>query len=410
MVTGAVLRFARKAALVGACAVTLGLVGCSPPPPPELADLQVADDTALGDAIAAFSLSRQSVDFIGGTSTGFIGLIDADGTLRTIRTAGMDNGQLDWSAAGLVFADVGDDYHLAETLTRIESPKTNLQQAIFAADDGGTLGLYNDGFTDDGYASQLVTTKSGHAVLDEVQGNYLVTGLCDGRIVGLSEPTGPYAAQAEASGIPMLGDFEFRSQMLSRIGTAPDGREEVVAIAETDEGSQFASDAPCADGKLVHLATLRPDLHSQVPVVRVWEIATGALEQHEIRLAKGVQSLVNDDLGFEFDGYTRASLRGGQLDWVAIDGRVMSTDTTTGMTTERFTLADDGYDPKNPLRAIEFTASTLQVLTVDTASGIARFVIYDRDNGDETVRFDIPGVAEAVDSGIVLRDLAVAPE
>ena len=87
----------------------------------------------------------------------------------------------------------------------------------------------------------------------------------------------------------------------------------------------------------------------------------------------------------------------------------MSTDVTNGATEELFTITPDGYDPENPTRAVEFTSTTLEVLTVDTAGMIATHVSYDRDTGDELARFEVPGIAESIEAGFVLRDLAAPP-
>ncbi|MFB9775697.1 hypothetical protein [Brevibacterium otitidis] len=401
----------RRALIASVAALGLGFSGCTPPTPSGLADNQVANtEVSLGNSVAAFYLSRQSAGFTGKAGDGFVGLIDPKGNVSALRTSGMDNGQLDWDETGIVFADTENDYHLADTLTKTKSPKTNYQQAIFSTGDGGSVGLYNDGFTEEGYVEQLVTTASGKAQMNEIEGNYSVTGMCDGGIVGTAEPSGPYARQAEAAGYTLMGEYELQSQMLAQLGAEAGNKEQVISIQAIDEGSQFSSDAPCANGRLYHLASLVPDGDTRSLALRVWDIDSGDFEQHALTLPDGTEPLLVNDLGFEIDGYDRASLRGDRFDWVAIDGRVMSTDTSDGTTTELFTLEADGYDSENPVRAVEFTDTTLGVLTVDIEAQMAHFVAYDRENGKETVRLKVEGIAEALEAGLVLRDMSVAPK
>lgn len=392
-------------------AMIIGLTGCTPSSPPSMANNQVSEsDVSLGESIAAFYLSRQSAGFTGETGDGYVGLLAPSGEVSVLRTSGMDNGQLDWNEAGLVFADTGHDYHLADSLTKTKSSKTNFQQAIFATDNGGSLGLYNDGFTDEGYVDQFVTTSSESAQMREVEGNYSVTGLCDGNIFGTAEPSGPYAKEAEQAGHTLMGDFELRSQMLAQLDPGSQQKERVISIQTVDEGSQFSSDAPCENGQLFHLASLVPDSHTRSLALRVWNVDTGDFTQHPITLMPGTEPLVNNDLGYELDGYDSASLRDGRFDWVTIDGRVLSTNIIDGATEEIFTLAADGYDPENPLRAVEFTQTTVEALTVDSSAGSASFVVYDRETGQELDRLDVPNISEALEAGLVLRDMAVLPK
>lgn len=373
-------------------------------------DVVDGQEMSLEGSVAAFYLSRQSRDFRDSGPNGYLVLVDEEGKLRALETSGMDNAQIDWSEHGLVFADAANDYHLQDSLRAMPSTKTNFQQAMSGLGAGNSLGIYNDGFSETGYTEQAVASSADGSELREVEGYYQVTGYCDGTLVGLAEPTGPYAKEAARLGHTTMGEYSYRSLMLSRLSGTPSGAEHVAGIREVDESSQDATDAPCLEGKLHHLATTYGTGDTPKPVIRSWDVETASFTQHEIVLSPGTAALEIGDLEFQNQGYSRESVRDGNLDWVAIDGRVMSTSLETGRTTVLFALAADGYDDRSSQNSIEFTPTSLAVMTTSPDGKAVSFVQYDRTSGQELRRLELPAVAKALGTELVLRDLAVRPD
>lgn len=392
-------------------ALVSGLSACTLSAPAELRKYIVsADDLALDDAVAAFVMGRQAAGYTGNTGNGYVVLIGESGEPRVFPTAGMDNGQLDWNDHGLVFADTEYDYLLDEKLTKVASPKTNYQQAMHVLDDGTSVALYNDGFTDDGYVEQLVATANDTSALHEVEGYYAVTGLCDGVLYGLAEPLGEYAPAAESEGLAPQGGFGFTALMLSRLSPVPEGRESVVGISGVDDSEQGASDAPCADDTLYHFATRYDSEGNGTPVVRQWDIMTGAVTQHDIT-SHAVSDVLEGEYGFEIEGLSRHSLQDGKLDWVSTDGRVLRTNPDTGSTEELFTLDNEGFDVSSSVRSIEFTPTRLVTLTTSADGTAVTYTEYDRFSGERLLRHDLSALADPIiDGGLVIRDVAARPD
>ncbi|RAX49041.1 hypothetical protein DQ353_11980 [Arthrobacter sp. AQ5-05] len=401
----------RKARLFLPLMLVLATTGCGLPGTEPLKKAVVdGQEMNLEGSVAAFYLSRQSREFRRSGPNGYLVLVDGDGELRALETSGMDNAQVDWSEHGLVFADTANDYHLQDTLRAVPSTKTDFQQAMSGLGAGKSLGLYNEGSSENGYTEQAVASSADGSTLRDVKGFYQVTGYCDGTLVGLAEPTGPYAQEAARLGHTPMGEYSYRSLMLSRLSGTPDGAEDVVGIREVDESSQDATDAPCVEGKLHHLATTYDTAGIPKPVIRSWDVATASFTQHDIVLSPGTPALEHGDLGFQNQGYSRESVREGNLDWVAIDGRVMSTSLGTGRTVVLFALAADGYADRSSQNSVEFTPTSIAVMTTGPDGRTVSFVQYDRTTGEELRRFELPAVAKALGTGLALRDLAVRPD
>jgi len=335
-------------------------------------------------------------------------LANAEGNLQVFETSGMDNAQMDWTRDGLVFSDKDNDYHLSDSLSITPSAKADFHQAMLSTGGGGSIGLYNDGFAEEGYVEQVVSTVGGAAAKHEVEGFYQVTGFCDGELYGVAEPSGKYAARAAELGEQALGDYGYRVLMLSRL-TGPEGGEQVVNVAPVVESNQSASDAPCSGGILHHLASLYGSDGHVVPAIRSWNTETGELRQHLLKTVQGTEPIEVGDTGYEV-GYTRGSLSDGSLEWVSSDGRLLATEVSSGRTREVFTLAEGGFDPGVSSRSVEFTQSTLTVATDPGNGQDFDLMRYDRRTGEQIFRLTLPEIREALAQGLVLRDLAVAPE
>lgn len=393
-------------------ALGLTLTACSLTQHPVEEHLVDASELQLGDATVAIFMNTD--DYDASNFHGYLVLIDDDGTMRSFATDGMWQGLLDWSSAGLVFTDHGADYHLSDTLTVTDSEKPTLQQTIRATDDGGSIALYNDGHVEDGYAEQLVTHTPQGSRVAQVEGYYQVTGFCDGELFGLAEPSGPYVTQAEQEGLAGTGNFGFTSLMLTQLSGTASGTEELVGMQEVTESDQLATDAPCASDLLHHLAAHYPSGGQEVVVLRSWDVETGTHVEHELTFTGGTVPPKSEDYGFESLGYDRNSLRDGALEWLTIDGRILSTDIETGETSELFELAQAelvqaDFDPSTWERIVEFSADTVSVLTYQLDGGYADIVEYDRATGAVISQLDLSDLGETIQDGAFITDFATKP-
>lgn len=372
-----------------------------------------AENASMGNAIAAFYLSRSSsgTGFSMMDANGYLGLLDKEGSVRLLQTSGMDVGGVDWNESGLVFADTENDYHLADMLTTIASPKVNLQAALFATAGGGSVGVYNDGYDDDGgYTEHVVTVTEGRSQSRAVEGYYTVLGLCGETIYGLTEPSGPYLQKAESEGHSVMGEYGFRTLVLTQLNGTARGAEQPVSFQSVDESNQTSSDAPCSGGVLHHLSTVYQEDGATSLAYRAWNVETGEVTQRPITVTAGTRELTETYIGYEDGGYGRQSLRGDYFDFVTADGRVMSTNTSTGDTKELFTLADSGMEVGEFDRAITFTPSTLATMTASAEASTATYIEYNRLTGEVLRTHHLPDITRLVSSGLTLRSLATRPD
>lgn len=396
----------------GAVLATLfALTGCFQAPPHAPQALEPHDSVSLGDAVVATYLSPQWREFENGRSVGYVALANEQGDVRFIETSGMDNGNLAWNEQGLVFADVDNDYQLADTLRTIPSPKVGQQQSMAAHPDGTFTGLYNDGFTETGYVEQIVTTGQTGAALHEVEGYYQVVGNCDGQLFGVAEPLGKYATETEAL-YPdaQPGEYGFTMLMLAQLSGTADNAERVVKISQVDDSDQGAVDAPCRDGKLHHLATTYGASGANTPVLRTWDTATGNLTQYALVGAAGSPAIEVGEYGY-YEFPTAHSLRGTQLDWLGLNGTVYTTALDTGVTTSLFSIETYELDPAIYMPSITFTERSLAVLTWDSERGKVHFAEYDRETGQPVHEVELPAVARVLlgNGQLVMRGIAVRP-
>lgn len=83
----------------------------------------------------------------------------------------MDMCSIAWTEKGLFFSDMKTDYLLdGNGMKSFENAKTDSQYAMLATTPDTVVGLYNLGFSDVGYTTQVVTTTSSGSSLAEVEG------------------------------------------------------------------------------------------------------------------------------------------------------------------------------------------------------------------------------------------------
>lgn len=365
-------------------------------------------DVALGDAVLAMYLSPQSYSFANGYDTGYVVLVDADGTVRTLVTGGMDTGLLHWSEDGLFFADPERDYLLtADGLTTTASPKTNAQVSLHRV---GTrhVAVYNDGFTEQGgYRTELVVHEGGRSELAPHEGMPWTVARCGDQLVGIQEATGPLERE-----YPPDGDG-IRPRLLVRLWP---GTPDVLARvpATHDEPLDGAPDAPCLDG-VVHVLTYRPygepdadGVRARRHVVLAWDTVSGDLDHHELVDEAG-EPLALDGDATSFAQYGADSLVDGELRWFGPDGVVRGTDLATGRTRELVATTSRVDDTNSAVAVLsERDAFVLDVPDDDLAQDmvLTRYPL-DGDEPAEVLR--VAGVNAERTVHLVLRGIAIAP-
>lgn len=366
------------------------------------------DEAALGDAVLAMYLSPQSSSFARGRDTGYVVLVDADSTVRTLATGGMDTGLLHWSEDGLFFADPERDYLLtADGLTTTPSPKTNAQVSLHRI-GSRHVAVYNDGFTDEGgYRTELVVQERGRAELAPREGMPWTVARCGDSLVGVQEATGPLEREypPDAEGI--------RPRLLVRLW--PGNPEVLAAVPAThDEPLDSATDAPCLDG-VVHVLTHRPygepDADGVRPrrhVVLAWDTGSGELTYHGLVDEAG-EPLALDEEATTFAQYGADSVVDGELRWFGPDGVVRGTDLATGRTRDLVATTSRVDDTNSAVAVLtERDAFALDVPDDDLAQDMV-LTRYPLDGGEPEEVVRVTGVNAERTVNLVLRGIAVGP-
>lgn len=383
------------ASLALVCLVALPLVGCS-----GAASFGAPPDR-LGDAEYALYFSAPSPDLDGTDGRGRVVLVDGDGSVSVIPTAGMDHAQPVWTEDGLFFSDLHRDYVLGNAgLTVIESAKTDSQYAMQAITPSTAVGIYNLGFSDDGgYTSQVVVTSGDARTLTEVEGGYYVTANCEGAIYGVGAATGPYSA---------TGDPDTEPVMLNQLTGTSDGRERNIGLSTQARDNAMWADAPCENGTIYYLSdSVGGGLGAQVqPVLSMWDVATG--EYRDLPLtAEGLdEPLIRSD-GIGAPQVTGDSIRDGSLQWFGVGNAIMSTDLESGRTQTLFEV-DGVTDEVESSRAL-FLEDDVVVMVDSDGSTPYELVRYHRDTGEELSRTTLDAPAKDVSAGLFLRGFAVRP-
>lgn len=397
-------RNSARIALATACTLTVGslLSSCvvPEPPTPELDELQ------LGDTVVALALSPRA-DGVAADQSGYVVLVQPDGSIEVIETSGMENAQLDWTADGLIFADTQYDYFLADSLTRIPSPKTNFQEGLFGmrSSDGQPtiVGVYNQGQGEDQfeYVNETVVSTADSADHSEIEGAYFLVGRCDDRVAGVGQTSGEYLQGEYRS-----DDWFERTHMLAWLTGTDDGQEDVVSVKVGPVSGIAADDAPCVDNTLFYLAEFTdagggPDL-----ALHAWNLDSGERQELPIRDESGLA--LNDQEALPYSQYGSSSIRNGNLEWMDGVGRVWQTSLESGVTTMLFQVE---MEPLTRWTLVEFSESNLLVVRNDNDGEKLELITVDRNTGKELESIEIDDwVFDQMASNIVhLYSIAVPP-
>lgn len=332
--------------LAAVAAATALITACSNPLEQTTVFKQAAVDkekVQLGDTVIAFTVGpsnhEMSSSFNADDHPGYVVLIDDRGNVSTIETTPTDLASLAWNERGLHFADDQHDYRLdAAGLTVVDNPKSYWQNLMFALDTGETVGVFNDGHTEDGYANQVAVTAGEHSETYAVEGNYFGGADCNGQVFGLAADPGTHATEAAALPGMRSDDATATPHMLARLyPPSSSGREEVIAWRDAFDVTVSGA-LPCIEDELVFLAADKNAEGNVQAAVVSWNVDTG--ESRSVPVSFTDTAPLDPYIVSSAD-YNALSLADGRLSWVADDGRVFTTDVETGATEAMF---DTGLD------------------------------------------------------------------
>ncbi|SMD19952.1 hypothetical protein [Lentzea albidocapillata] len=409
------MRLPRLAAL--AAGAVLALTACTTPDGAAKAQIIKPAEAKLGDTVLAFYLSPDSET---GTSKAenlpaYLVLVQADGSKKLIETSGMREPHIAWSGRGLFFSDDTRDYILGKDgLVSFENKKSSLQQSAFALpDDKGFVAVYNEGFSesDSGYTNQVAVTTSAGSQLYQVEGNYYMNALCGGVLNGIATQAGTHLpASADVPGMRSKVDTAAEPELLSQLYPATEGREKVLAWRAAFDAGDHNRHVPCHNGVVTFLSDYADADGKPHMTIVSWDTRTGKYTERPLVDAqkRPINEELSDPETFSQKSYDARAVRDGQLEWLAGDGRIMSTDIASGVTVPRF---DTGLaSGVNSSSQAAFTEQSIHLIqeTFDGKTPI-RIKRFDRATGDLVTEIAVPGLTEQLGLEFNLRSIAVPP-
>lgn len=405
----------RLAALTALAVLTL--TACTTPDAAPKAEIVKPDKAELGETVLAFYLSPDTDAATAETKRrpAYLVLVQADGGKKLIETNGMREPHIAWSSQGLFFSDDTRDHILGEDgMTSFENKKSSLQQAAFALPgDKGFLAVYNEGFSENesGYTNQVaVTTKAG-SQLYQVEGNYYMNALCDGVLNGIATQPGTHVqASATVPGMRSKVDTAAEPELLSQLYPATGGREKVLAWRAAFNAGDHNRHVPCHNGVITFLSDYTDADDRPHTTIVSWDTRTGTYTERPLVDARNrpITENLADPETFSQKHYDARSTRDGHLEWLSGDGRIMSTDMASGITTPRFDTGLASSATSSSQAA--FTEQSIHVVqeTFDgrTPVKIKRF---DRATGALVSEIAVSGLASQLGLDLNVRGIAVPP-
>ncbi|MGW4129457.1 hypothetical protein [Amycolatopsis japonica] len=381
------------------------------------AEMHIADPDVvkLGETVVAFYLSPDtSVDKpTEEQQPAYLVLVQADGGTRLIKTSGMAEPHIAWSNAGLFFSDDTRDYILGKGgLVRFENKKAGHQQSAFALpEDKGFIAVYNEGFSESGYANQVAVTTSTGSRLYQVEGNYFMNALCGGVLNGIATDGGAhFADSAKIPGMRSKVEPDAQPELLSRLYPATQGREKVLAWRGAFNAGDHNRHVPCHDEVIAFLSDYTDADGKPHMTIVSWDTGNGRYPERPLVDVRGrpiAEELINPET-FSQKSYDARAIRGGHLEWLAADGRIMSTEIASGITKPRF---DTGFisGSDSSSQAI-FTDRSIHLIQ-ETFDGKTPVKIkkFDRVTGNVVTEIAVPGLAEQLGIKLNVRGAAVPP-
>ena len=369
-------------------ATALATTGCGDP-----ATEQASTSTNLQGAVLALSLQPQEMQFASGSHNGAIVLVDSNGETREIKTAGMDQGQIDFSDGELYFADVERGYFAGQNSTTIVSRETTDQMEGLLRIGGGYVGVYNEGGdlaseSSEDYLFQLLhTTRTpATAQFKRVGGYFRALAACGDDVLGVAH---------NPSTVPGL-------LTLKRLHPS----EQLVAQSRFPTAMEFEGlSSPCRDETMYFLGMpTNPEAAPppQQMLLFRWNVTSGEVDPLPLTTRGGMPLRQSLDQKL----YTRSdigSLDDGTFHWLDGNGRILATDITNGVTR---TVAETGFNARTD-QAMQVSFEHPGVMLSVRKVGVADEVVLTAWNlatGDPTEVMRVSGVTTGPER--VLRDFA----
>ncbi|MCD4549081.1 MULTISPECIES: hypothetical protein [unclassified Schaalia] len=326
------------------------LAGCGP------AHRVSMEEASLRDVVMVVQVGNQvDTQSFFPQKAGFLLLVHADGTYRTVDVGLMATARPLWSDAGVYFGGPKNEYLLsADALTTIaRSEEERHEISRFLTPDGkGFISFYNSGGDPHGYMQRIVAGDAQGVETLDVPGIYTTVGQCGDRIFALTD-TGiapQLSAEAErmAKELPDIGSevpesdkeegYDVLVQVYPREG---DLHPKIVGVSKRDANmSAGAVDFPCIDNTLYIPAHKRGNSDApkqeQDPrwgsvYMQVWDISTGQRTYMPLHNEQGQSIELNDNYAGPYEG----EQKGNTYTFFARNGQVFTTDLTTGVTHEK---------------------------------------------------------------------------
>ncbi|SDJ91258.1 hypothetical protein SAMN04488074_103515 [Lentzea albidocapillata subsp. violacea] len=395
-----------------ACAI-LAVTACTSPGGAEV-NIADPDVVKLGETVVAFYLSPDtSVDKPKEKRPAYLVLVQADGSTRLIETSGMAEPHIAWSDAGLFFSDDTRDYILGKDgLARFENKKAGHQQSAFALPGNkGFVAVYNEGFSESGYTNQVAVTTSTGSLLYKVEGNYFMNALCDGVLNGIATDSGAHLADsAKIPGMRSKVEPGAQPELLSQLYPATAGKEKALAWRGVFDAGDHNRHVPCHDGVIPFLSDYADADGKPHLTIVSWNTGNGEYTEQPLVDVQGrpIAEKLIDPETFSQKSYDESAVLDGRLEWLAADGRIMSTEIASGITRPRFdTRFVSGSDSSS--QAI-FTDRSIHLIqeTFDGETPV-RIKKFDRATGNLVTEIAVPGLAKQLGIEFNVRGAAVPP-
>lgn len=406
------MRFPRLITLA-ACAI-LAVTACASPDGGAEGSIADPDVVTLGETVVVFYLSPDaSVGNPAEEQPAYLVLVRADGSNQMIETSGMNEAHIAWSERGLFFSDDTRDYILGKDgLVSFDNKKAGHQQSAFALPDNkGFVAVYNEGFSEAGYTNQVAVTTSTGSQLYQVEGNYFMNALCGGALNGIATDGGAhFADSAKIPGMRSNTDPSAQPELLSQLYPATEGKEKVLAWRAVFDAGDHNRHVPCHDGVITFLSDYSDADGKPHMTIVSWNTGNGEYTERPLVDVQGrpiAEELVDRET-FSQKSYDAKAVREGHLEWLAADGRIMSTETASGVTKPRF---DTGFiSNSHSASQATFTDRSIHLIneTFDGKTPV-RIKRFDRATGKLIAEITVPGIAERLGLQLNLRGMAVPP-
>ncbi|MFG3338398.1 hypothetical protein [Glycomyces sp. NPDC048151] len=343
---------------------------------------------------------------------GYVVLVDPDGSIRTVKTGGMDLATLAWAPDRLHFADGKADYTLTDAgLDRVEIPKAAAQNFLIPLADGAAVGVYNDGHTENGYVNQVAVSANGHGDVYDIEGNYFGGADCDGTVYGLAADPGAHLDEsATLTGMRSEADPSQHPQMLAQLYPRGTDSPETVIAWRASFSSGVTGQVPCEDGIMTFLSDDVAADGTERGTVVTWNTRTG--EHTTVPLSYSSTPALEAD-AIDYGHFDAMSLTGEQFEWVAPDGRFLTTDVSTGKTRLLFDtgIGNEVGGDGTSLWALGSTkVHAFHQDYTDDASPVT-YHVFDRATGEQVTETELPIRSDEINvSYLGWWRMAVRPE